>query len=297
MSAAVDAPFRELDDETRQLNKELIVFALLAALISWPLLLIVLQRTNFTLHATDEATVRKLFGNIVLLYGCGPLLAAIAVTAFYRGKAELFALFKAALRWKVPLRWYLLALLLPVLPQWAGLFAWAALNGTALTLPPLSSYLVSWLQITLFSAAHYLTEELGWRGFMLPRALRLTGWIKASLILGLVWSVWHYPLWLLSSLMTSGSLPIALTMVATATVFATAISLMLTRIYMGTCGSVLLAMVLHGASQANLTNMYAFAGSAALSDARFGSIQAAAVSCVALLLILTVRQRANHNAG
>ena len=41
-------------------------------------------------------------------------------------------------------------------------------------------------------------EEAGWRGFALPRLQETYGPVRASLILGLVWSFWHLPLWFLS---------------------------------------------------------------------------------------------------
>jgi hypothetical protein len=41
-------------------------------------------------------------------------------------------------------------------------------------------------------------EEAGWRGFALPRLQEIHGPVKASLILGLIWSFWHLPLWLIS---------------------------------------------------------------------------------------------------
>ena len=68
-------------------------------------------------------------------------------------------------------------------------------------LPPsqLSLAGIVWLQIvaavliapfinTLFA----LGEELGWRGFLLPRLLPL-GQTKAMLLTGLIWGVWHIP--------------------------------------------------------------------------------------------------------
>lgn len=289
MNNAVEVTLCGLDDDATQLKKELIVFTLLSMLISWPLVLVVLRQTGFAYQASDGATLNKLFGNIPLMYGCGPMLAAIAVTGFYRGMEGLVAMSMSVLKWRIPVRWYVWALVLPLLPQWIGLFIWATLSATPLTLPPFTSYLTSWLQIALISAAYYVTEELGWRGFMLPRFLRLTGWIKSSLILGLVWSVWHCPLWVLSNVMTTGSLPTAIAMVAAATVFATAFSVLVTWIFKGSNGSVLLAMVLHGASQANLTKMFAAAGSASLSDPGFHIIQAATLSSAALLLVLAVR--------
>jgi membrane protease YdiL (CAAX protease family) len=38
-----------------------------------------------------------------------------------------------------------------------------------------------------------LGEELGWRGFLLPRLHSLMGFTKASLATGLIWSIWHFP--------------------------------------------------------------------------------------------------------
>jgi membrane protease YdiL (CAAX protease family) len=40
-----------------------------------------------------------------------------------------------------------------------------------------------------------LFEELGWRGFALPRMARSFGWLGASLVLGVIWAAWHVPYW------------------------------------------------------------------------------------------------------
>lgn len=193
MDKTEQAWLRPFEGERQHLKRELIVFLALSSLISWPLLFTVLWQVDFTYLAYDEATVGELFGSIPELFGCGPMLAAIAVTCLYRGKAGLTTLLKTVAKWKVPLRWYGWALLLPVLAQWAGLFAWAAYRGSDVTLPPPAAYLSAWLQITLFSAVYYVTEELGWRGFVLPRFLVQTGWVRSSLLLGLIWAFWHYP--------------------------------------------------------------------------------------------------------
>jgi membrane protease YdiL (CAAX protease family) len=37
-----------------------------------------------------------------------------------------------------------------------------------------------------------LGEELGWRGYLLPKLLPL-GWQKATLLMGVIWGVWHWP--------------------------------------------------------------------------------------------------------
>ena len=49
------------------------------------------------------------------------------------------------------------------------------------------------LAITLFLDAGGLFEENGWRGFALPLLLRQFNPLSASLILGLLWGLWHFP--------------------------------------------------------------------------------------------------------
>jgi membrane protease YdiL (CAAX protease family) len=41
-------------------------------------------------------------------------------------------------------------------------------------------------------------EEIGWRGFLVPELTKLTGYTGASLISGLIWAIWHYPIILLA---------------------------------------------------------------------------------------------------
>src|SRR5262249_18214510 len=52
-------------------------------------------------------------------------------------------------------------------------------------------------------------EELGWRGFALPRLIERTNVVTASLILGAVWVVWHIP-----GLFIEGAAPTSLAMIA-----------------------------------------------------------------------------------
>ena len=44
-----------------------------------------------------------------------------------------------------------------------------------------------------------LGEELGWRGFLQPVLQSRLGWFGATLIVAVIWAVWHMPLWLINS--------------------------------------------------------------------------------------------------
>ena len=44
------------------------------------------------------------------------------------------------------------------------------------------------------SLATALGEEIGWRGLLVPELARVTSYTKVSLVSGLIWAVWHFPL-------------------------------------------------------------------------------------------------------
>jgi membrane protease YdiL (CAAX protease family) len=80
-----------------------------------------------------------------------------------------------------------------------------------------------------------LAEELGWRGFLLPRLLNKYSPLIASVIAGLVWAAWHIEVFF-------SPLPA----LALFTAGAVALSILMTVLFLHTRGSVLLAIVMHG---------------------------------------------------
>ncbi len=107
------------------------------------------------------------------------------------------------------LRYYLLACGVPLafclpvysiawLPQLGG-FGYDLLEAqrSRIGLPPglvgnLGLIFLVWAQAAAGMAGS-LGEELGWRGFLVPRLAALTNFTKTSLIVGCIWSLWHYP--------------------------------------------------------------------------------------------------------
>ena len=84
-------------------------------------------------------------------------------------------------------------------------------------------------------------EEPGWRGFALPRLQASFGGFVASLIVGLVWAVWHLPLFLMGATRNqTGSFLLY-------TLLILGVSVIVSWCYNETDGSVLLAMLLHAA--------------------------------------------------
>jgi membrane protease YdiL (CAAX protease family) len=82
-----------------------------------------------------------------------------------------------------------------------------------------------------------LGEEPGWRGFALPKLQAAYGPMVASMILGLLWSAWHLPLFLVPG-WTSSSLLVFV-------VLLTAVGFILNFAFNISGGSVIVAMFLH----------------------------------------------------
>jgi membrane protease YdiL (CAAX protease family) len=55
-----------------------------------------------------------------------------------------------------------------------------------------------------------LGEEIGWRGFLLPRLYERLGYVRASLVNGLIWASWHVPILLFADYHAKAPAPYAL---------------------------------------------------------------------------------------
>jgi membrane protease YdiL (CAAX protease family) len=124
--------------------------------------------------------------------GFGPVLAALIVTWLAGDSVRAWA--RQIVDWRVAPRWYLAALAVPLLV--------VALTSVGLTLlgtsidPGLlrgrvSLVLVSFVTIALIGGGN---EEPGWRGLALPKLQEQYTPVSATLILGVVWALWHLPL-------------------------------------------------------------------------------------------------------
>ena len=123
----------------------------------------------------------------------GPIAAAFAVTAIADGRAGLRRWVARLWHWRVSPKWYAGALLgVPAVLLLTG-FVFSAGEAHAPTLSVLALY-VPYLILQMLTTG--LAEEPGWRDFALPRLQSRFGPLRASLILGPLWAVWHLPLYL-----------------------------------------------------------------------------------------------------
>jgi membrane protease YdiL (CAAX protease family) len=134
---------------------------------------------------------------IAPVFSFAPFLVALLVLAITQGKSGVGGLLRRMVRWRVGLKWYVAALLIP-----AGItVAAAVLNVVLGAQAPSSAELGSWtgllvtfLAVLLIPGLGGAWEEPGWRGFALPRLQSGRSALFASLILGVLIAGWHLPL-------------------------------------------------------------------------------------------------------
>lgn len=207
----------------------LMSFFLLTFAVTWPC---------FTAVAVMPPSPLRL---LVLYVGIfAPAMTALALTARAEGKAGVVALLGRLFVWNVGVRWYVFAI---------GFMATIKLTGALLHRVVLGAWPhfgdEAWYVMLLATLASTLMggqtgEEIGWRGYALPRLLSRFGFARASLLLGVIWAVWHLPLFYVSVGDTYGqSFPLFVLQV-------TALSVVMAWLYVRT-GSLLLTMLMHAA--------------------------------------------------
>ena len=124
----------------------------------------------------------------------GPGGCAILVTWLADGRAGVRELVGRLLRWRVPLRWYLFAVFGMAVGYWSVAYlVTAVFFPAALVPPPLGQLLLVPVNLAVLVVLLGLVEELGWRGFLLPRLSAQLTPLRAALLVGLVWWAWHLP--------------------------------------------------------------------------------------------------------
>jgi membrane protease YdiL (CAAX protease family) len=179
-------------------------------------------------------------GGAVFLIGVfAPAIVALGLTARATGRAGVMRLLARISPASLDLRWYVFALAyMPVLKLSAAAISrarygtWPAFGDTPWVLMIAAIMVSTWVQAG---------EEIGWRGYALPRLASRVGVAMASVILGVIWSVWHLPLFFIQGSGSDGqSFPIYLLTV-------TAMSVAMAWLFWRTAGNLFVVMLMHAA--------------------------------------------------
>lgn len=215
-----------------------------------------------------------------LAFWVGLTLATYITAAITGGWSAVKELLSRLIRWRVQPIWYIVALLITGLLSLVAIGLHLALGGANQVGVLLS--LKSLLPSLLFQIFFFLlTEETAWRGFALPRLQAKYTALNASLILGILWGLWHLPLVFIPDSFQS-TLPFVGFLLATI-----AMSIIATWVFNHTHGSVLLAAILHAATDVTIAYSGVMSG-----DRRLFWLFVALQAAFAISIVLT--QGAQH---
>ncbi|EMA07898.1 type II CAAX endopeptidase family protein [Haloarcula marismortui] len=243
-----------------------VVFSALAIGLSWTVWIA-------TFSITTARSGLGMLGIVLGAFGPG---AAGAVVTRLRGES-VRAWLATIFDWRRPLRWYGLAIAVPVV----GALGVAVVVFSLVGLPDSSSlgqlaplFLFNLVLATLFTGGN---EEFGWRGFALPHLQKRFSALTASVLVGGVWALWHVPMFVYDVYPHS---PVLYT--ASVVCFA----VILTWYYNASDGSVLGAVLFHGTLNAAVNVPGQAVGGAAAVPVPYAAILTGTFGVLATLFVV-----------
>ena len=176
-------------------------------------------------------------------------VAGLITAALIGGKEGLKQLLSGFLRWRCNPLWYILAIFIPVtfmfiviglstafVPQFQ--IQWTV--GLAMLVP---TFLLTTVQAGL-------GEEIGWRGYAIPKLMEKRSALASTLIVGAVWAAWHIPLYFITgtlqnNLVQEMGLPLTLVVYS---IFIIALAVVYSWIYLASNKNLWLPILMHGST-------------------------------------------------
>jgi uncharacterized protein len=233
----------------------------------------------------------SIFGPFHTIHTFGPTVAAVIMVSLLEGKEGIQKLRNRIKQWHIGWQWYLVVLLGIPFVELIGILLVPGASASFKGFTP--SLLVSYplYFILVFFGGGPLGEEIGWRGFALPRMQSRFGPLRATLILGVLWAFWH-----LEGFLTPGkgggpgtgwaeffsNFPVFLLMVVS-------IAVILTWVFNHTGGSILAAILAH--ASVNTPQLVIMPLFPAVTIAGFHLASLIGFGVPALLLIILTRGR------
>ena len=202
--------------------------------------------------------IKASFLLLYLITVAGPIISGFLLTGLYHGKKGYRDLFSRLFKWRLPVKWYVIALLIFPLTVFAALFALSLFSPVYMpgifdsgTHPIASAFglpagdkptLV--LFVFILGLFNGFVEEIGWTGFVTPLLLQKQNFIKAGITLGIMWGLWHLLANYLGSDSDAGSVSLLLYIPVLLFSFLPPFRVLMTWVYRHT-GSLLIAVLMH----------------------------------------------------
>lgn len=185
----------------------------------------------------------------------GPTASGIITSLIFDGFSGVLALLKKLVIWKAPISSYLYVVFLPLIFVAIGILLYSQLIGD---IGEFDSAALNYIPATLLAGIYAgpLGEELGWRGFLLPELQKRFSPFKSAIVIGVVWFLWHVPLWWAPfGTLVSGE-PLSALPILTYLVMLICLSIIITWLVNRSNGSVLIAILFHLSINAGIALLF-----------------------------------------
>jgi len=228
------------------LKRPLISFFVLTYLISWLIwfpVVIYYYLNPFPLSFSSTPLSLIL---ITFLGFFGPTFAAMIMAILQNDKAGLGKLFSRWKIWKVGVQWYLVIPIFFLTLSFIALQLYIFFDMVSPEVNWGMLYLIipSFIQAAIIGGS--IAEETGWRGYALPNLMKSRNALTSSLIIGVIWGFWHFPLLLIPG----ANIPVPLN-VSSLSLFvlnSIALSVIIAWLFNNTRGSVFITYLFHTAA-------------------------------------------------
>jgi membrane protease YdiL (CAAX protease family) len=128
------------------------------------------------------------FNILYILWGLSPTIAATITAAIFYGKSSVKELFSRIIK-KFELKWLVILILLQLIIYIVGLFIYNLFE----IVPSNFSFSILAIIPSAFATAFIMNiwEEIGWRGFLLEKIMTRYSLFLSSLVVGILWGLWH----------------------------------------------------------------------------------------------------------
>jgi membrane protease YdiL (CAAX protease family) len=181
----------------------------------------------------------SLSASLLFLGALSPSFVAVLLAVRSEGKAGVIALLSRLFDGQVAVSWYLFAIGFGAAIRLTSAVVFRVITGSWPALGMESIFIIA--AAIIIGLPFAAGEEVGWRGYALPRMASASGFARAGLVLGLIHASWHLPLFYFPGHVLFGQSFLSYLLLVTA------LSVVFTWLYLNTGGSLLLATLFHSA--------------------------------------------------
>lgn len=224
---------------TKRPYKEIVIYLGITFSVTWLIWLgaYIASSPTYTLPIPKDWFVR--LGTAV------PSVTGIILTRLYVGRTDTKTLLRSLVNFKISPIWWCYATALFPLVLFVSSMIFLLLGGSF----PAAQFPLWFIPIAFFYILVFmgpLGEELGWRGFLLKRLMDQWGEVWAGCIIGIIWSVWHIPLFFINGTIQYELAKIGTGLAVTGYfIYTTCISLLISVLYTKTKKNLLLCVIFH----------------------------------------------------